>query len=321
VSVLSSGEFWAFVGVMAGIYTLFTLGLQVQFGLAGLLNFGQVGFMAIGAYTMAILVVKQGWSMWLATPLAVVVAAAAGVLVGLPTLRLRGDYFAIVTIAFSEIVRWVATNEDRLTGGSQGTINLSGEGVATQYNGAWERFQGWVGDELHIGSKDVVMLIIVWTVALLLLWLTARLARTPWGRVLRAIREDEDATASLGKPVFRYRLQALALGAAFAGLAGCFYAWQFSFFGPDDFQPLITFFGWMILILGGVGRVWGVPVGAVVFGFLFAATRFFDFAPFSYLDSADRAYVRLMLIGLAIILLVVFRPQGLLGRRDEMVLE
>ena len=321
MSVLSSGEFWAFVGVMAGIYTLFTLGLQVQFGLAGLLNFGQVGFMAIGAYTMAILVVKQGWSMWLATPLAVVVAAAAGVLVGLPTLRLRGDYFAFVTIAFSEIVRWVATNEDRLTGGSQGTINLSGEGVATQYNGAWERFQGWVGDELHIGSKDVVMLIIVWTVALLLLWLTARLARTPWGRVLRAIREDEDATASLGKPVFRYRLQALALGAAFAGLAGCFYAWQFSFFGPDDFQPLITFFGWMILILGGVGRVWAVPVGAAIFGFLFAATRFFDFPPFSYLDSADRAYVRLMVIGLAIVLLVVFRPQGILGRREEMVLE
>ncbi len=321
MSVLSSGEFWAFVGVMAGIYTLFTLGLQVQFGLAGLLNFGQVGFMAIGAYTMAILVVKQGWSMWLATPLAVVVAAAAGVLVGLPTLRLRGDYFAIVTIAFSEIVRWVATNEDRLTGGSQGTINLSGEGVATQYNGAWERFQGWVGDQLHIGSKDVVMLIIVWTVALLLLWLTARLARTPWGRVLRAIREDEDATASLGKPVFRYRLQALALGAAFAGLAGCFYAWQFSFFGPDDFQPLITFFGWMILILGGVGRVWAVPVGAAIFGFLFAATRFFDFPPFSYLDSADRAYVRLMVIGLAIVLLVVFRPQGILGRREEMVLE
>jgi branched-chain amino acid transport system permease protein len=321
MSVLSSGEFWAFVGVMAGIYTLFTLGLQVQFGLAGLLNFGQVGFMAIGAYTMAILVVKQGWSMWLATPLAVAAAAAAGVLVGLPTLRLRGDYFAIVTIAFSEIVRWVATNEDGLTGGSQGTINLSGEGVATQYNGAWERFQGWVGDRLHIESKDVVMLIIVWTVALLLLWLTARLARTPWGRVLRAIREDEDATASLGKPVFRYRLQALAIGAALAGLAGCFYAWQFSFFAPDDFQPLITFFGWMILILGGVGRVWAVPVGAAIFGFLFAATRFFDFAPFSYLDSADRAYLRLMVIGLAIIVLVVFRPQGIVGRRDEMVLE
>ena len=321
MSVLSSGEFWAFVGVMAGIYTLFTLGLQIQFGLCGLLNFGQVGFMAIGAYTMAILVAKEGWSMWIAAPLAVAAAAVAGILVGLPTLRLRGDYFAIVTIAFSEIVRWVATNEDELTGGSQGTINLGGEGVASQYNGAWERFQSWVGDQLHIGSKDVVMLLLVWTAALLLLWLTAWLARTPWGRVLRAIREDEEATASLGKPVFRYRLQALALGAALAGLAGCVYAWQFSFFSPDDFQPLITFFGWMILILGGVGRVWAVPVGAAIFGFLFAATRFFDFPPFSYLDSADRAYVRLMLIGFVIIGLVLFRPQGILGRRDEMVLE
>ena len=321
MSVLSSGEFWAFVGVMAGIYTLFTLGLQVQFGLAGLLNFGQVGFMAIGAYTMAILVTKVGWSMWLAAPLAVGAAALAGVLVGLPTLRLRGDYFAIVTIAFSEIVRWVATNEDGLTGGSQGTINLTGQGTAAQYNGQWERFQRWVGAQLHIADKDVVMLLLVWSAALLLLWLTARLARTPWGRVLRAIREDEEATSSLGKHVFVYRLQALAIGAGMAGLAGCVYAWQFSFFSPDDFQPLITFFGWMILILGGVGRVWAVPVGAAVFGFLFAATRFFDFPPFSYLDSADRAYVRLLIIGLAIIGLVLFRPQGLLGRRDEMVLE
>ena len=163
MSVLTSGEFWAFVGVMAGIYTLFALGLQVQFGLAGLLNFGQVGFMAIGAYTMAILVAKEGWSMWLATPLAIAAAALAGVLVGLPTLRLRGDYFAIVTIAFSEIVRWVATNEDGLTGGAQGTINLAGPGAATQYNGQWERLQGWVGSQLHIGDKDVVMLLIVWS--------------------------------------------------------------------------------------------------------------------------------------------------------------
>ncbi len=321
MSTIASGEFWAFVGVVAGIYTLLALGLQIQFGLTGLLNFGQVGFMAIGAYTMAILVVKTGLSMWLAAPLAIVAAAVAGVLVGLPTLRLRGDYFAIVTIAFSEIVRYVATNEDDLTGGSQGTINLAGKGQASQYNGQWERFQAWVGSQLHIGSKDVVMLVIVWVVAIVLLAVVDRAAKTPWGRVLRSIREDEEATASLGKPVFHYRLQALALGAALAGLAGCFYAWQFSFFSPDDFQPLLTFFAWVILILGGVGRVWAVPLGALVFGFLFAATRFFDFPPFSYLDSADRAYVRLMIIGLVIIGLVLFRPQGLLGRRGEMVLE
>jgi branched-chain amino acid transport system permease protein len=321
MSALASGEFWAFVGVAAGIYTILALGLQLQFGYAGLLNFGQVAFMAIGAYTMAILVVKEGWSMWLASPLAIAAAAAAGLLLGIPCLRLRADYFAIVTIAFSEIVRYIATNEQSLTGGSQGTIALGSVTQASEYNAQWESFQTRVGNWLHIGSKDVTMLLLVWATALVLLTLTWLAVRTPWGRVLRAIREDEDAAASLGKNVFAYKLQVLALGSALAGVAGLFYAWQFSFFSPDDFQPLLTFFAWMIVILGGVGRIWAVPVGAVVFGFLFAGTRFLDFEPLSSLDSAERAYVRLIVIGLVIIGLVVFRPQGILGRREEMVLE
>ena len=320
MSALASGDFWAFVGVVAGIYTILALGLQLEFGFTGLLNFGQVAFMAIGAYTMAILVVKEGWSTWLAAPLAVGAAALAGVLLGLPSVRLRADYFAIVTIAFSEIVRYVAMNEQSLTGGSQGTIALGKVGEAAQYNGQWERFQGWVQGVLHV-SNDVAMLVIVWVVAVVLLALVWLAVRTPWGRVLRAIREDEDAAASLGKNAFAYKLQSLALGSALGGVAGVFYAWQFSYFSPDDFQPLLTFFAWMIVILGGLGRVWAVPVGALVFGFLFAGTRFLDFAPLSYLDSAERAYVRLMVIGLAIILLVVLRPQGILGRQDEMVLE
>jgi branched-chain amino acid transport system permease protein len=321
MSTIISGDFWAFVGVVAGIYTLFALGLQIQFGFTGLLNFGQVGFMAIGAYTMAILVVKEGMSMWLAAPLAIAAAAASGLLLGLTTLRLRADYFAIVTIAFSEIVRYVATNEESLTGGSQGTIALGSVTQASQYNGQWESFQARVGTWLHIGSKDVTMLLIVWAVAVALLTVTWLAVRTPWGRVLRAIREDEDAAASLGKNVQLYKLQVLAIGSAFAGVAGLFYAWQFSFFSPDDFQPLLTFFAWMIVILGGLGRIWAVPVGALVFGFLFAGTRFLDFQPLSSLDSADRAYLRLIVIGLVIIGLVVFRPQGILGRREEMVLE
>jgi branched-chain amino acid transport system permease protein len=321
VSTIASGEFWAFVGVVAGIYTLLGLGIQLEFGLAGLLNFGHVAFMAIGAYTMAILVVKADWSMWLAAPLAVLAAAAAGVVLGLPTLRLRADYFAIATIAFSEIVRYIATNEDRLTGGSQGTINLAGAGEAASYNDQWERFQSWLQTTLHFGSKDATMLVVVWIVALascFALWLAGR---TPWGRVLRSIREDEDAAASLGKNVFAFKLQALALGSALAGLAGCFYAWQFSFFSPNDFAPLLTFFAWMIVILGGLGRFFAVPVGAVVFGVLFAGTRFFDFAPFSWFDSAERAYLRLIVIGLVIIGLVFFRPQGVFGRREELVLD
>jgi ABC-type branched-subunit amino acid transport system permease subunit len=321
VSVIASGGFWAFVGVVAGIYTIFALGVQLQFGFAGLLNFGQVAFMAIGAYTMAILVVKEGWSTWLAAPLGVAAAAAGGIVLGLPSLRLRADYFAIVTIAFSEIVRYVATNEDSLTGGSQGTIALGKVGQAAQYNGQWERFQSWVQGRLHVSSKDAAMLIIVWIVAALLLSAAWFAVRTPWGRVLKSIREDEDAAASLGKNVFSYKLQALSFGAALAGIAGCFYAWQFSFFSPDDFQPLLTFFAWMIVILGGLGRIWSVPVGALVFGVIFAGTRFFDFPPFSYFDSADRAYLRLILIGLVIVVLVVVRPQGLLGRREELVLE
>lgn len=321
MTILTSGGFWAFVGVVAGIYTILALGLQVQFGFAGLLNFGQVAFMAIGAYTMAILVVKEGWSTWLAAPLGVVAAAVGGLVLGLPTLRLRADYFAIVTIAFSEIVRYVATNEDALTGGSQGTIALGGVGQATQYNGQWEQFQAHVQSWLGLSSNDTAMLVIVWAVALVLLFLTWLAGRTPWGRVLRSIREDEDAAASLGKNAFAYKLQALALGAGLAGIAGLFYAWQFSFFSPDDFEPLLTFFAWMILLLGGLGRVWAVPVGAGVFGFIFAATRFLDFPPFSWFGSDQRAYLRLIVIGLVILVLVVLRPQGLLGKREEMVLE
>ena len=321
MSVLASGGFWAFVAVVAGIYTILALGLQVQFGFAGLLNFGQVGFMAIGAYTMAILVVKEGWSMWLAAPLGIVAAAVGGLLLGLPTLRLRADYFAIVTIAFSEIIRYVATNETALTGGSQGTIALGAVGTASQYNTEWGKFQAHVQHTLGFSSADAMMLVIGWVVAVTLLALVWYALRTPWGRVLRAVRDDEDAAASLGKNVFAYKLQALALGAALAGIAGLFYAWQFSFFSPDDFEPLLTFFAWMILLLGGLGRVWAVPVGSLVFGFIFAGTRFLDFAPFTWFGSDERAYLRLIIIGLIIVLLVVLRPQGLLGNRREMVLE
>ena len=320
LSTIASFGFWSFVGIVAGIYTLFALGVQVQFGFAGLLNFGQVAFMGIGAYTMAILVVKEDLNMWLAAGCGVVLAMLAALLLGLPTLRLRADYFAITTIAFSEILRYVATNEDRLTGGSQGTINLAGIGKASQYDGAWQSFLGKVERNLHV-SGDAAMLILVWTVALLAVAMVSLMMRTPWGRVLKSIREDEDAAASLGKNVFLYKLQALAIGAALGAVAGVFYAWQFSFFSPDDFAPLITFFAWMIVILGGLGRAWTVPVGALVFGVIFAGTRFFDFPPFSLLDSTERAYVRLIVIGLVIIGLMLFRPQGIFGNRKEMVLE
>ena len=326
MSVLTSLDFWAFVGVIAGIYTIFALGLQVQFGFTGLLNFGHVAFMAVSAYAMAILVVKSGLPLWLAALLAIAVGVAFGLVVGLPSLRLRADYFAITTIAFAEIIRYVALNWGSLTGGSQGTIALAGPQQAAFYNAEWASFQARVGDWLSpvLGdepNKDVVMLAIVWAVALVLIIVLQYMIRSPWGRVLKSIREDEDAAAALGKNAFAYKLQALGVGAALGGISGLFYAFQLSFFSPNDFDPLTTFFAWTIVILGGTARNWGVPVGALVFGFIFAGTRFFDFAPFTYFDSPERAYLRLVIIGLILIALMAFRPQGLLGKREDLVFE
>jgi ABC-type branched-subunit amino acid transport system permease subunit len=326
MSTIASLQFWAFVGVIAGIYTILALGLQVQFGFTGLLNFGHAAFMAVGAYTMAILVVKAGWPLWGASLAAIAVAIGFGLLLGLPTLRLRADYLAITTIAFAEIVRYVAINAQGLTGGPVGTIALAGPGEAASYNRDWLEFQRSVQDGLEVvigenATRDVTMLVLVWAVALVLLVVVEAAVRTPWGRVLKSIRDDEDAASALGKNVFAYKLQALAVGAALAAIAGLFFAFQFSFFSPGDFDPLVTFFAYTIVILGGTARNWAVPVGAVLFGVIFAGTRFFDFPPFSLLDSGERAYVRLIVIGLVLIGLVLFRPQGLLGKREEMVLE
>ena len=326
MNVLTSLDFWSFVGVIAGIYTIFAGGLQVQFGFTGLMNFGHVAFMAIAAYTMAILVVKTGLPLAVSALAAVGAGVLFGLVVGLPALRLRADYFAITTIAFAEIVRHVAQNWDDLTGGSQGTIALAGPLQAASYNTAWVAFQTRVGEWLSpvLGddpNTNLVMLVIVWAVALVLILLLQYVINSPWGRVLKSVREDEDAAAALGKNVFSYKLQSLSLGAALGALAGLFYAFQFSFFSPNDFEPLTTFFAWTIVILGGTARNWAVPVGALIFGLVFAGTRFFDFAPFTYFDAPERAYLRLVVIGLILIALMAFRPQGLLGRREDLVFE
>jgi branched-chain amino acid transport system permease protein len=321
-SIFTSVDFWTFVGVVAGIFAIFALGLQLQFGIAGLLNFGHVAFMAISAYTMAILIVKAGWPMWAAALVAIATAMAFGVLIGLPTLRLRADFLAIATIAFGEIIRLVALNESDLTGGPQGTINLEGAGTAASYNTEWLSFQstvrGWLETVFGDVSRDQTMLVMVWAVVVVLIVLLQFLVRSPWGRVLKSIREDEDAASALGKNVFAYKLQALALGAALGAVAGLFFAFQFSFFSPQDFDPLTTFFAWIIVMLGGAGRMWAVPLGAVLFSVIFAGTRFADIP---YFDSADQAFLRLILVGLILIGLMAFRPQGLLGKREEMVLE
>ena len=222
--------FWAFVLTFAGIYAIFVLGLQLEVGDTGLINFGHVAFMAIGAYTMGLLVTNDV-TIWVAIPLAVAAAAAGGLLLGLPTLRLRADYFAITTIAAGEILRITIQNEEGTTGGTQGLRSASGPWRDAN-NDILDFFSG-IGVEL---DRRVPLLVLVWVTAVLVGLLLVYLGRTPWRRVLRAVRENEEAAAAAGKPVFSYKLQALALGSAIAGLAGVFYTLFSTTLFPDQLR-------------------------------------------------------------------------------------
>jgi ABC-type branched-subunit amino acid transport system permease subunit len=282
--------------------------------------------MAISGYTIAVLVIKYQWSFWWAALLGVVLAAFLGALLGLTTLRLSGDYFAIASIAFAEIVRYWILNSDDITGGTQGTLAIpSPEGFAS-YTNQPDVILNWISDRLYpiIGdeaSRDLSMVLIVWPFFFLFIWISSRLQKTSWARVLRATREDDDVPRSLGKNVFRFRLQTLIIGSVFGGIAGVFWALQFALLAPEDFLRIVTFYGWMILILAGASRVKGLFIAAIFFGFLYGATRFLEFWPLSLLSSPERAYLRVFLIGLVIVLLMVKRPQGLFGKRQEMILE
>jgi branched-chain amino acid transport system permease protein len=309
---LTATGFWTGVGVLAGVYTIFGLGLQLNVGYTGIVNFGQAGFMAIGAYTMAILVVKSGWSFWLAMPAATLVAMAFALLVGLPSLRLRADYFAIATIAAAEIVRLSAQNARGLTGGNEGLLG---------YDNTWNDISHSIEDTLQsLGWSDpetlFPLLIVVWVVALLATTALYFAQRSPWGRVLRAIREDEDAARALGKNTLAYKLQSLAISAFLASVAGFFLALDLAFIHPTEFDPLFTFLGYGVLVLGGLANYWGVAIGSIVMWTILEGSRFIHLP-----IGADRiAAARFIFVGLVLILLMAFRPQGLFGKREEMVL-
>ena len=304
--------FWTSVGILAGTYTLFTLGLQLNVGYTGIVNFGQAGFMAIGAYAMGILVVKAQWSFWLALPAAVGFAIAFGLLVGLPSLRLRADYFAIATIAAAEIVRLTAQNARDLTGGNQGLFGFdeSWNSLSDQLD-SWLRSLGWSDPETLFP-----LFIVVWATALIATVLLHFAQKSPWGRVLRAVREDEDAARALGKNTLAYKLQSLAIAATLGALAGFFLALNLNFLNPDEFEPVFTFIGYAVLVLGGLANYWGVAAGAIIMWAILEGTRFVDLP-----ISAEReAAVRFMIVGLVLILLMAFRPQGMFGKKEEMVL-
>jgi branched-chain amino acid transport system permease protein len=321
LTALTDQTFLIGAGVLAGIYALVALGLQLNVGYTGITNFGAAGFMAIGAYTMGILVLKAGFSFWLSFPLAVITAMLFGLLIGLPSLRLRADYFAIATIAMAEVVRLFAQNARGLTGGNQGLFcNQSG----ACYDDAWRDFSSTVQDWLekigwHNPDALAPLLIVVWiSVALITVGLVY-VTRTPWGRVLRAIREDEDAARALGKNALAYKLQSLAIAGGIGAIAGFFLALDLATIHSEDFLPLFTFYAYAVLILGGLANYYGVFLGSLILIGVLEATRFIDLPdpPFS---ETRIAALRFAILGLVLILLMAFRPQGIFGKREEMVL-
>jgi branched-chain amino acid transport system permease protein len=312
--------FWSGVLVVAGIYAVVALGLQLNVGFTGIVNFGQAGFMAVGAYSMAILVLEAGFSFWLALPAAVLITMAFGVLIGLPSLRLRADYFAIVTLAMAEVVRLVAQNARGLTGGNKG-LYCELEGVnQTCFDDSWRSVSDWmlgVIENVWSDSEPLLpLLIVIWaTIAIGVVSLTY-LQGTPWGRVLRAIREDEDATRALGKNTLLYKLQSLAISALLGAFAGFFLALFLATIHPDDYEPIVTFFAFGVLILGGLANYKGVVVGAILLWTLLEGTRFIDLP----ISEERTAALRFAIVGAVLIGLMAFRPQGLFGKREEMVL-
>ena len=291
---------------LAGIYACLALGLNLQWGLTGLMNFGPLGFLAVGAYTAAILTAPAsaqhmggfGWPWYAAWPLAALAGALLALPIGAIALRLRADYLAIATIGIAEIIRLAVRNEDWLTGGPLGI-----SGIPRPFEALGSPF----GEFAFLG-------LVAACVAGLYMMAEAT-ARSPFGRVLRAIREDEEAAKAVGKNPGAFRLAAFMLGAACMGLAGAMMAGFFKFMGPDALDPVVaTFLVWVMLIAGGSGNNRGAILGAIAIWGIWAASDFLA-AQLPPELATRAAYVRLFLIGLALQLILLYRPQGLLGER------
>ena len=313
------------IGITAIIYILAAIGLNVQFGYAGLLNFGQVMFVAAGSYAVGVIVLTFDLSLWLSILVAIIVATALALLLGIPTLRLRADYLAIVTIAASELFRLTVRSiafKDTL-GGAQGLNGKLGQQFHDT-NPLPADFQSL--PVLSWTRQDLWVVIVGWLLIAAFTVLVWLLVRSPWGRVIKGIREDEDAVVSLGKNVFAYKMQALILGGIIAAFGGIVWAVAKQSVQPDTFQPDFTFFAYTILLLGGAARVFGPIVGGIIFWFLLAGTGEFlgqaiQAGWIDFLQPTDVGNIRFMLMGAGLIALMVFRPQGIFGDRKELALD
>jgi neutral amino acid transport system permease protein len=315
------------VNAAAAGYCLIAVGLNVHIGYTGLLNFGQAGFAAVGAYAFAIPVVTYDWAWYWALPLVFVGSIALSIILGLPTLRLRADYLAIVTIAAAEIVRLFlnSTRFTWLTGGSDGRNGWTGlfEDLNPISNSARYSFGAQ-----RIDGYRLFMLVFNWGLVLLISLLVWALMRSPWGRVLKSIREDEDAARALGKNVVSFKMQSLILGGLIGSIGGLMLAAQTQSAQTGMFATTLTFFAFTIIVLGGLGTVVGPIVGTIIFFFVIQfvdnmleqATRR-GRLPEWLVDQNNFSQVKYIVAGSILALLVIFRPQGIFGDRREQVFD
>ncbi len=314
-------------GSDAIVYAMAAIGLNIHFGYTGLLNFGQAGFMAVGGYGIAASVTTFGLSFWVAVPIGILAAIVFALLLGAPTLRLRADYLAIVTIAAAEIIRIVvgSVTLQEYFGGRDGLQEFNDSFTAINpYDSSLNLFL------FTLRPNDAWVFTVGWIMVALACLLVWALMRSPWGRVLKSIREDEEAVRSLGKNVYSYKMQALVLGGVLGGIAGFLVALDQAAINPENFSTDVTFFAYTVLILGGAGRVFGPVVGAIMFWFLISVLgNFFTQATAGanplispdIMTGTQASLVRFIAAGLGLVLLIIFRPQGIFGDKREIALD
>ncbi|MGH3330167.1 MAG: branched-chain amino acid ABC transporter permease [Nocardioidaceae bacterium] len=328
--ILSNAMRTAF-GPDAIIYALAAIGLNVHFGYTGLLNFGQAGFMAVAAYGLAASVATFGLPFVPGLLIGLLCAVLLALLLGIPTLRLRADYLAIVTIAAAELLRILlgSVTLKEWFGARDGLQAFATSFYAMNpFDGPFRLPLGPV--TLAFSRNDTWVVTVGWLLVAFSCLIVWALMRSPWGRVLKSIREDEVAVRSLGKNVFGYKMQALILGGLFGALAGFMLSIRQAAIAPTDFATDTTFFAWTILLLGGAGRVFGPVVGSILFWFLIEVLGgFFTQAtggadallPTWLMTDTQSSLVRFIIMGLALMALMVFRPQGIFGDRREIAID
>lgn len=301
-------------------YALAALGLAIHFGYTGLLNFGQAGFMALGAYGYAISVLSFGFPVWAAVLVGVGASVIFALILGIPTLRLRADYLAIVTIAAAEILRLIFTTNtfDALTGSASGLQGYK-DGFAA-LNPIPPGTYGF--GPFTYNAYDWWIRIVGWTLVVIFALLTWLIMRSPWGRVIKGIREDEDAVRALGKNVYSYKMQSLILGGVYGTLAGMIFIMPRAVV-PANYQTSLTFFIYAILLLGGAATILGPVIGSMIFWVLLSffsgfVARAVEAGWFPFMTQVQAGQLRFILVGVAIMLIVVFRPQGIFGNKKEL---